>query len=125
MTGPGRLDTDFAVERESLALASPAALSSVTTSRRPAAHRQRFGRLEHLAPARRRLRRGCPGRGVRGRRRLRIPGEFGDGFAAALGACAGLSLLGARAGLALPARRGANEGAATPVAAARAAELDS
>jgi EmrB/QacA subfamily drug resistance transporter len=52
-------------------------------------------------------------------------GEFSEGFAAALGACAGISLLGALAGLALPARGGANEDAATPVAAARAAELDS
>jgi EmrB/QacA subfamily drug resistance transporter len=52
------------------------------------------------------------------------PDEFSDGFAAALGACAGLSLLGALAGLARPARRGANESSATPVAAAYAAELD-
>jgi hypothetical protein len=33
------------------------------------------------------------------------PKEFSDGFAAALGACAGLSLLGALAGLRLPAKR--------------------
>ena len=31
--------------------------------------------------------------------------QFSDGFAAAIGACAGLSLLGAMAGLALPRRQ--------------------
>jgi hypothetical protein len=46
---------------------------------------------------------------------LRVHEEFSEGFAAALGACAGLSLLAALAGLALPARPRADEGAVTPV----------
>jgi EmrB/QacA subfamily drug resistance transporter len=53
------------------------------------------------------------------------PEEFSDGFAAALGACAALSLLGALAGLGLPARRGAAESAAPPAVVARAVEVDS
>jgi hypothetical protein len=40
---------------------------------------------------------------------------FSDGFAAAMGACAALSLVGALAGCALPRLRTAGEGAATAV----------
>jgi EmrB/QacA subfamily drug resistance transporter len=53
------------------------------------------------------------------------PEEFSDGFAAAIGACAGLSLVGALAGFGLPARRGAAETATTPVGIAPAPEVDS
>jgi hypothetical protein len=48
------------------------------------------------------------------------PEQFTDGFSAAIGACAGLSLLGAVAGLALPRRRedsGMERAGARPVAA--------
>jgi hypothetical protein len=93
--------------------------------RRPAAHRQGCGHVQHPAPARRGVRCRRLGRGVRGRRRRRAPEQLVDWFAAALGACARLSLLGATAELAPPARRSANEGAATPAGAAPAAELDS
>jgi EmrB/QacA subfamily drug resistance transporter len=53
------------------------------------------------------------------------PEEFSEGFAAAMGACAALSLVGALVGLGLPARHGAAESAATPVVVARPAEVDS
>jgi EmrB/QacA subfamily drug resistance transporter len=52
------------------------------------------------------------------------PDEFSDGFAAALGACAGLSLAGALAGVGLPARRSGATGAAPAVVVARGAEGD-
>jgi hypothetical protein len=48
-------------------------------------------------------------------RRLRPIFHFTDGFSAAIGACAGLSLAGALAGLGIPARRQAAESTATSV----------
>jgi Major Facilitator Superfamily len=106
-----------------IAMASPAATSSVMTSVAP----QLIGKASGTLSTLRQLG-GAFGVAVlvavfAAAGGYASPEEFSDGFAAALGACAGLSLLGALAGLALPARRGANEGAATPVVAAPA-ELD-
>jgi EmrB/QacA subfamily drug resistance transporter len=50
---------------------------------------------------------------------------FTDGFAAAIGACAALSLVGAVAGVALPRRRTATEGTLAPILAAPASPAES
>lgn len=107
-----------------IAMASPAALSSVMTSVAP----QLIGKASGTFSTLRQLG-GAFGVAVlvavfAAARGYASPDEFSDGFAAALGACAGLSLLGALAGLARPPRRGASETSATPVVPAYAAELD-
>src|SRR5215207_4832980 len=107
-----------------IAMASPAALSSVMTSVAPQFIGKASGTLSTL-------------RQLGGAFGVSVlvavfavaggyasPEEFSDGFAAAIGACAGLSLIGALAVLGLPARRGA-ETAATPAAVSPAAEVDS
>jgi MFS family permease len=107
-----------------IAMASPAALSSVMTSVAP----QLIGKASGTFSTLRQLG-GAFGVAVlvavfAAAGGYASPDEFSDGFAAALGACAGLSLLGALAGLVRPARRGAKESSATPVVPAYAAELD-
>jgi EmrB/QacA subfamily drug resistance transporter len=108
-----------------VALASPAALSSVMSSVAP----QLIGKASGTFSTLRQLG-GAFGVAVlvavfAAAGGYASPEEFSDGFAAALGACAGLSLLGALAGLVLRARRSAAGGAATPVSVASAGEVDS
>jgi EmrB/QacA subfamily drug resistance transporter len=108
-----------------IAMASPAALSSVMSSVSP----QLIGKASGTFSMLRQLG-GAFGVAVlvavfAAAGGYASPEEFSDGFAAATGACAGLSLAGALAGFALPARRGTAAGAATPAGVARAAEADS
>jgi EmrB/QacA subfamily drug resistance transporter len=107
------------------AMASPAALSSVMTSVAP----QFIGKASGTFSTLRQLG-GAFGVAVlvavfAAAGGYASPQEFSDGFAAALSGCAGLSLLGALAGLALPARGRANDGMAAPVTAAHAVRVDS
>jgi EmrB/QacA subfamily drug resistance transporter len=108
-----------------IAMASPAALSSVMSSVSP----QLIGKASGTFSTLRQLG-GAFGVAVlvavfAAAGGYASPEEFSDGFAATIGACAGLSLAGALAGFAIPARRGTAPSAATPVAVARAAEVDS
>jgi EmrB/QacA subfamily drug resistance transporter len=108
-----------------IAMASPAALSSVMSSVAP----QLIGKASGTFSTLRQLG-GAFGVAVlvavfAAAGGYASPQQFSDGFAAALGACAGLSVFGALTALAQPARRGAAESAPTPVVVARAAEADS
>jgi EmrB/QacA subfamily drug resistance transporter len=103
-----------------IAMASPAALSSVMTSVAP----QFIGKASGMFSTLRQLG-GAFGVAVlvavfAAAGAYDSPQEFTDGFAAAIGACAGLSLIGALAGLGLPARPRAADDAAMPVVAAPA-----
>jgi EmrB/QacA subfamily drug resistance transporter len=107
-----------------IAMASPAALSSVMTSVAP----QFIGKASGAFSTLRQLG-GAFGVALivaafAGAGGYASPEQFSDGFAAAIGTCAGLSLVGALAALALPAPGGA-ESAATPIVVPRAAEVDS
>jgi len=108
-----------------VAMASPAALSSVMTSVEP----QYIGKASGTFSTLRQLG-GAFGVAVlvavfAAAGGYASPEEFSDGFSAALGACAVLSLAGALAAFGLPARRGTAESTPTPVVVAPAAELDS
>jgi EmrB/QacA subfamily drug resistance transporter len=111
-----QLVAPLAISGAGLAMAIPASTSSVLTSVAP----EFIGKASGTFSTLRQL-----GGAFAAAGGYASPEEFSEGFAAALSACVGLSLLGGLAGLALPARRGATEGAATPVVAASAAELDS
>ena len=107
-----------------VAMASPAAVSSVMTSVAP----QHIGKASGTFSTLRQLG-GAFGVALAvavfaAAGGYASPAEFSDGFAAALAACAGLSLVGALAGLGLPARRRDAESALTPIVAAPAADVD-
>jgi EmrB/QacA subfamily drug resistance transporter len=120
-----QLVAPLVVSGTGVAMASPAALSSVMTSVAP----QFIGKASGTFSALRQLG-GAFGVAIvvavfAAAGGYASPEEFNDGFAAALGACAGLSLVGALAGFGLPARRGAAESAPTPAVVAQAAEVGS
>jgi hypothetical protein len=119
-----RLVAPLIISGTGIAMASPAALSSVMSSVAP----QLIGKASGTFSTLRQLG-GAFGVAVlvavfAAAGGYASPEQFSDGFAAAIGACAGLSLAGALAGFGLPGRRRAGS-AATPVVAARAAEADS
>ena len=115
-----RLVAPLIMSGTGIAMASPAALSSVMSSVAP----QFIGKASGTFSTLRQLG-GAFGVAVgvavfTAAGGYASPEQFSDGFSAAIGACAGLSLLGAVAGLALPRRRednGMQRAGARPVAA--------